>query len=156
MPAYDPSQCAQSFQSCRTLCNPVDCSPPGSSVHGILQARILEGVAISFSRRSSHPMGQTCISHISCIAGRFFTNWVTVPSQKQILSQFLNHQCFSLLEKLIQIEPYRMYYFCKSSFIQCSLWHSSTNYVHYQFIPFCCWVVSHTLTVMSLLILTYS
>ena len=40
-------------QSCPTLCDPVDCSPPGSSVHGILQARILEWVAISFSRGSS-------------------------------------------------------------------------------------------------------
>ena len=42
-------------QSCPTLCDPVDCSPPGSSVHGILQARILEWVAISFSRESSGP-----------------------------------------------------------------------------------------------------
>ena len=50
------------------------CSPPGSSVHGIFQARILEWVAISFSRGSSQPKNQTCIS---CIAGRFFTNWVT-------------------------------------------------------------------------------
>ena len=40
-------------QSCPTLCDPLDCSPPGSSVHAILQARILEGVAISFSRESS-------------------------------------------------------------------------------------------------------
>ena len=40
-------------QLCPTLCNPVDCSPPGSSVHGILQARVLEWVAISFSRGSS-------------------------------------------------------------------------------------------------------
>ena len=40
-------------QSCPTLCNPVDCSPPGSSIHGILQARILEWVAISFSRGSN-------------------------------------------------------------------------------------------------------
>ena len=45
-------------------------SPPGSSVHGILQARILEWVAISFSRGSSQPRDQTCVS---CIAGRFFT-----------------------------------------------------------------------------------
>ena len=43
-------------QSCLTLCDPVDCSPPGSSVHGILQARILEWVAISFSRGSFQPM----------------------------------------------------------------------------------------------------
>ena len=42
-------------QSCLTLCDPMDCSPPGSSVHGILQARILEWVAISFSRGSSQP-----------------------------------------------------------------------------------------------------
>ena len=42
-------------QSCPTLCNPMDCSPPGSSVHGILQARILEWVAIPFSRGSSNP-----------------------------------------------------------------------------------------------------
>ena len=42
-------------QLCLTLCDPVDCSPPGSSVHGILQARILEWVAISLSRGSSRP-----------------------------------------------------------------------------------------------------
>ena len=46
-------------QSCLTLCDPMDCSPPGSSVHGILQARILEWVAISFSRGSSRSMDQT-------------------------------------------------------------------------------------------------
>ena len=46
-------------QSCLTLCNPVDCSPPGSSVHRILQARILEWVAISFSRGSSQPRDRT-------------------------------------------------------------------------------------------------
>ena len=47
--------CAKSLQSCLTLCNPMDCSLPGSPVHGILQARILEWVAISFSRGSSWP-----------------------------------------------------------------------------------------------------
>jgi len=56
-------------QLCPTLCDPVDCSPQVSSVHGILQARILEWVAISFSRRSSQPRGQTQVSHI---AGRRF------------------------------------------------------------------------------------
>ena len=49
------SVCAQSFQSCLILCNPMDCSLPGSSVHGISQARILEWVAISSSRGSSPP-----------------------------------------------------------------------------------------------------
>ena len=53
---------AKSLQSCPTLCNPVDCSPSGCSVHGIFQARILEWVAISFSRGSSRPRDQTCIS----------------------------------------------------------------------------------------------
>ena len=57
-------------QSCPTLCNPKNCSPPGSSVHGILQARILEWAAISFSRGYSPPSDQTWVS---CIAGRFFT-----------------------------------------------------------------------------------
>ena len=56
-------------QSCLTLCDPMDCSPLGSSVHGILQARILEWVAISFSRGSSQPRYQTQVSHI---AGRCF------------------------------------------------------------------------------------
>ena len=52
----------------------MDCSPPGSSVHGILQARILEWVAISFSRGSSWPRNWT---QVSCIAGRFLTYWAT-------------------------------------------------------------------------------
>ena len=47
--------CAQSLQSCLTLFNSMDCSPPGSSVHGILQARVLEWVAISFSRDLPNP-----------------------------------------------------------------------------------------------------
>ena len=58
---------------CPTLCNPMDCSPPGSSVHGILQERTLEWVAISSSRRSSRPRDQTCIS---CVAGGFFTTGI--------------------------------------------------------------------------------
>ena len=62
-------------QSCPMLCYPrVDGSPPDSSVHGILQARILEWVAISFSRASSQPRAQTQVSHIS---GKFFTVWAS-------------------------------------------------------------------------------
>ena len=56
-------------QSCLTLCDPTDCSLPGSSVHGIFQARVLEWVAVSFSRGSSQPRDQTWVSHI---AGRGF------------------------------------------------------------------------------------
>ena len=51
-------------QSCLTLCNSVDCSLPGSSVHGVLQARLLEWVALSYSRGSSQPKDQ---SWVSCI-----------------------------------------------------------------------------------------
>ena len=60
-------------QSCPTLCDPVDCSLPGSSIHGILWARILEWVAISFSRISSWARE----ARISLIAGRRFTVWAT-------------------------------------------------------------------------------
>ena len=59
--------CAKSLQSGPTLCDPTDYSPPGSSAHGILQARILEWVAISFSRVSSWPSDQTHVSYVSCI-----------------------------------------------------------------------------------------
>ena len=57
-------------QSSPTLCNPMDYSPPGSSVHGILQTRILEWVAVPFSRGFSRPRDRT---QVSCIAGRFFS-----------------------------------------------------------------------------------
>ena len=58
-------------QSCLTLCDPTDCSLPGSSIHGIFQARVLEWVAIPFSRGSSQPRDQTQVSHM---AGGF---WAT-------------------------------------------------------------------------------
>ena len=63
--------CAKSLQSCLTR-NPVDRSLPGSSVHGILQVRILEWVVMPPSRGSSQPRDQTRLSCISCTAGRFF------------------------------------------------------------------------------------
>ena len=61
-------------QSYLPPCSPIDCSPPGSSVHGILQARILEWVAMSFSRGSSWPRDWTQVSHIT---SRFFPVWAT-------------------------------------------------------------------------------
>ena len=61
-------------QSCFILCGPVDCSPPGSSVHGILQARVLEWVSISSFRGSSWPRDWT---HVSCIGGRILHHWAT-------------------------------------------------------------------------------
>ena len=73
-------------QSCLTLCDPKDCSSPGSSVHGILQARILEWVAISFSRASSRPRDRTRVSRI---AGRLFTIWATREAHIHLTSHQL-------------------------------------------------------------------
>ena len=75
------------IQSCPTLCDPVDYSPPGSSVHGILQARNLEWVAITSSRGSSQPRDQTCIFCDSCIGRPILHHWATWEAQK-ILGTF--------------------------------------------------------------------
>ena len=72
-----PLCCCLVAKSCPTLCDPMDCSLPGYSVHGILQARILEWVATSFSKGSFRLKD---LAHISCIAGRFFTIWATIGS----------------------------------------------------------------------------
>ena len=71
------SVCVLSLQLCLTLCDPVDCSLPGFSVREILQARILEWVAMPFSRRSSQSRNWTGVSWISCTADRFFYCWAT-------------------------------------------------------------------------------
>ena len=72
IPFYSRENLCVCVFSCSAVphCNPMDCSPPGSPVHGILQARILEWVAILFSRGSSPNRDRT---HVSCVAGRFFT-----------------------------------------------------------------------------------
>ena len=66
--------CVLVAQSCLTLCDAMDSSPPGSSLHRILQARIIKRVAISFPRASSLPRDWI---QVSCIAGRFLTIWAT-------------------------------------------------------------------------------
>ena len=86
-------------QSCPTLCDPMDCSLPGSSVHGILQRRILERVAISFPRRSSRPRDWT---QVSCTAGRFFTNWAMREAQ---LFFWLYHMACRILVPWPGIKP---------------------------------------------------
>ena len=85
------------IKSCATFCNPMDCSLPGSPVHGISQARILEWVAISFFRGSSRPTDQTHISCVSCIEGRFFYLWVTGEAQ---------HLCCIIIFKISLYLPY--------------------------------------------------
>ena len=74
------SVCARSLtQSCPTLCDTMVCSLPGSAIHGISQARILEWVAISSSRGSSWPRDWILVSCVSCVAGRFFTTLAGWP-----------------------------------------------------------------------------
>ena len=73
--------CLASQSFCATLCDPLDCSPPGSTVHGILQARTLECVTISSSTGASRPRNQTPVSCVSRIIGRFFITSATWEAQ---------------------------------------------------------------------------
>ena len=86
----DKALVSEAVQSCPTFCNPVDCSLPGFSVHGILQARILEWVAISFFRGFSQPRDGT---RVSCIGGRH-----SLSHQRMILTHVLNGVPFSILQ----------------------------------------------------------
>ena len=80
---------------CPTLWDPTNCSLPGSSVHGILQARLLEWIAIPFSRASSWPRDQT---QVSCIVGRFFTIWAKGKIHLDRCSQMgkLGLECYTI------------------------------------------------------------
>ena len=81
-------------QSCPTLCDLMDCSLRGSSVHGIFQARVLEWVAASFSRGSSDPGVKFAISCVSCIAGGFLIRWAigeALSMRVCALSRILGH-----------------------------------------------------------------
>ena len=72
--------CAKSLQSCLTPCDPMDCSPPGSSAHGTLQARILEWVPMPSSRGSSQSRDQTYVSCVSCIGRQILYHRVVAKS----------------------------------------------------------------------------
>ena len=82
-PTYLVCMGAKLLQLCLTLCNPMDCTPPGSSVHGILQARILEWAAMPSSRGSSRTKDQNLLSLTSpAMTVRFFTTsttWEALP-----------------------------------------------------------------------------
>ena len=86
-------------QLCLTLCDAMDCGLPGSSVHGILQTRILEGVVIPFSKGSSWPRDWT---QVSCIAGGFFTIWASreAPWYECIPSNLI---CWNLTPKVMAL-----------------------------------------------------
>ena len=94
-------------QSCLTLCDPMDCSLPGFSDHGIFQARVLEWVAISFSRESSQPRDQTWVSRI---VGRCFTLWATREALKiiwigKLIGNLQNHLVLGENENLGSLSP---------------------------------------------------
>ena len=84
----------KSLQSCLTLCNPMDCSPPGSSVHGILQARTLEWVPFPPPGESSRLRHQTASLMSPALAGRFFTTCATWEARKIVWCSF----CFVFIE----------------------------------------------------------
>ena len=87
-------------QSCLALCDPLDCSPPGSSVCGILQARILEWVAISYSRGSSWPRERTQVCCVSCTGGQVVCHYCHLgsPLGPSTLVQLLSNTDGELLD----------------------------------------------------------
>ena len=97
LPKIESVQFSLVTQSCLTLCDPMDCSLPGFSVHGIFQARILEWAAISFSRGSPRPRDRM---QCSVLADRFFT---TEPPRKFSLQSypFPNQQCIPTSPKTV-------------------------------------------------------
>ena len=80
---------AKSLQLCLTLCDPMDCSLPGSSVHGIFQARILEWVAMPFSKGSSPPRDQTHFSQVSWLGRQFLYSGATWEAHLILMLMYL-------------------------------------------------------------------
>ena len=94
-------------QLCPTLGDPTDGSPPGSAVHGILQARILEWVAISSFRASSRPRYRTCVSYVSCIGRQVLYHWhhLGSPVELRLEPKSVNlHSESSVPVMLIQLQ----------------------------------------------------
>ena len=121
-----PSSCAcvcvLVTQSCPTLCDPTTCSPPGFSVHGILQARILEWIVIPFSRGSSQPKDRTLVS---CITGRFFTVRATGKSSSCLIPPLYPYY-YIVTKRLhlwasICILTHQKLYFCNKGSVQNAL-----------------------------------
>ena len=95
LPYLPPLGCVQLLQLCPTVCDPMDCSLPGSSVHGIFPARILEWVAIPFSKGSSWPRDQTRISCDFCTCRWALHHWATREAH------LLGSECFALILTVI-------------------------------------------------------
>ena len=104
-------------QSCLTLCDPMDCRLPGSSVHGILQARILEWVVVPISRGSSLPRDQ---NGVSCIAGGFFTSWAAREAAPHLTHIYLSKNSFPLwFHRILNI-------------VLCAIWQGFVVYPFYM------------------------
>ena len=115
-------------QLCPTLCDPMTAAPPGSTVHEIFQARILEWVAISFSRGSSWPRDQPLVS---CTAGRFFTDWATREANA---TYKVCHDISPALSDLVHSVWYSL---GPSVLLQMALFHSFNGWVifYYLYVP---------------------
>ena len=105
-------------QSCPTVCDSMDHSPPGSSFYGIFQARILEWVAISSSRESSRPRDWTCVSCVSCLGKRVLYQ----------LSHWENHIYVCVyMHDTEDLKIYQFPLFLLISFVSLHLWHFSLS-----------------------------
>ena len=116
-------------QSCLTLWDPMDCSLPGSSVHGILQAGILQWVAIPFSRGSSQPRDRT---QVSWIAFRFFTVWASGKPKKTGMGSL------SLLQWVFQTQGLNWGLLQSRSLLLCKwiLYQLSSQGIHFILVHF--------------------
>ena len=88
-------------QSCLIFCDPMDCRSPGSSVHGISQAGILEWVAISFSRGSSWPRDWTCISYVCCTGRWILYHWANGEARVIRAPNKIKKECYLLWSCLV-------------------------------------------------------
>ena len=102
VPCKGARVCASVVQSCPTRCDPTDCSPPRSSIHGILQARLLEWVAMLSSRGSSRPRNWTRVSHVSCISRQ-----VLYHQHHLVTAKVANHLS-TLLVSVLQLSSRRL------------------------------------------------
>ena len=91
--------------SCVRLCDPMDCSPPGASVSRIFQARMLEWVAISFSRGSSQPRGQTWVSCVSCIDRRVLYKYCSHSASAREFCSWCCHGQHTSRDSLVPAQP---------------------------------------------------
>ena len=145
-PCMHVSMHAKSLQLCLHLCSPMGCSPPGSCVHEILQARIQEWGAMPASRGSSRPRDWACVSYVPCIEGGFFTPCATWEAPRMNRSQLI-YSFYSLWEvssfqvgdnyKLVLLWTSQNVSFCKHTYTFCWLsawgWNCGVvGYVHIQ------------------------